>query len=600
MKPASTLTLALAVLSLTFFTACSRESGDDDATAPRTYVHSMDGAPASLDPAQASSIYANFLVVNLYDTLYRYRYLARPYALAPNLAAALPEVSDDGLTLTIRLKPGVRFVDDPAFPGGTGREVTAHDVVYSLLRHFDPAMRAQGAWLWQDRLVGLDAWKDAGADYDAPPEGLMALDDRTLQLRLLRPYPQLVHTLAQGYAAVVPREAVEAYGQELGSRAVGSGPFRLVSVDRARAVLTRNPAFRSEPVSLAEEGFVPERDGAWGLEAIEGRAPPFLDRIEVEFIAEDAARWNSFYAGETHFLKVPVAQFDQVLAQRDPVRIEAGLGERFHGAAAPEAGFVYTAFNMDAPAIGAHPDPDRNDRNRALRCAMVKGFDWTTRNRQFFGDVGQVFPGVIPPVAPEFDATMDRASVTHDVDGARALLAEHGWTADNLPELTYGYPSSVTERQMFDQFRGFMAAIGYPSEKLLPRVYATFGDYHRAYSQGEVDLITTGWTMDYPDAENTLQLFYGPNASPGANAGNFRDERFDALYRDSAALPPSPQRTELFRAMNQRVVDECAAISGLSRHLLFLWSRDVVARPDRSFVGGYFFRFVDLASPPPP
>ena len=46
----------------------------------------MDGAPSSLDPAQASNIYANFIVVNLYDTLYRYKYLARPYQLEPNLA----------------------------------------------------------------------------------------------------------------------------------------------------------------------------------------------------------------------------------------------------------------------------------------------------------------------------------------------------------------------------------------------------------------------------------------------------------------------------------------------------------------------------------
>ncbi len=50
----------------------------------------MDGAPTSLDPAQASSIYANFLAVNLYDTLYRYKYLARPYQLEPNLAEGCP------------------------------------------------------------------------------------------------------------------------------------------------------------------------------------------------------------------------------------------------------------------------------------------------------------------------------------------------------------------------------------------------------------------------------------------------------------------------------------------------------------------------------
>lgn len=598
MKPASPLKLALALLTLAALAGCSEAPEAPGST--RTYVHAMDGAPASLDPAQASSLYANTLVVNLYDTLYRYRYLERPYALAPNLAEDLPTISDDGLTLTIPLRQGVRFVDDPAFPGSEGREVTAHDVVYSLLRHFDPESRAQGAWLWRGRLVGIDAWKDAGADYENPPAGLIAIDDHTLQLTLTRPYPQIVHTLAQGFAAVVPREAVDAYGRELGVRAVGSGPFRLESFDRARAVLVRNPGFRQEPVDLAAEGFDPQRDGDLGLLQIEGRSPPFLDRIEVEFIAEDAARWNSYYAGETQFIKVPVAQFDQVLASRSPARLATELADEHHFDAAPEAGFVYTSFNMADSSFGHHPDPEQAERNRALRCAMVKAFDWTRRNRQFFGDMGRVFPGVIPPVTPEFDATLDRSSVTRDLEGARALLREHGWTAENLPEMGYGFPSSVTERQLFEQFRGFMADIGYPAEKLRPQVYATFGDYYRAYSQGEVSLITTGWTLDYPDAENTLQLFYGPNASPGANNGSFQDPRFDALYEEAAVLEPSPQRTRLFQAMNQRVIDECAAISGLTRSLLLLWRRDVVMRPDRAFVGGYAFRFVDLRPEPGP
>ncbi|MEE4174978.1 MAG: ABC transporter substrate-binding protein [Xanthomonadales bacterium] len=600
MKPASTTKITLALLTLALLAGCSEAPESQPAPSLRTYVHAMDGAPATLDPGQASNLYANTLVINLYDTLYRYRYLARPYELAPNLAADLPTVSEDGLTLTIRLKPGVRFIDDPAFPGGVGREVIAQDVVYSLLRHFDPESRAQGAWLWRDRLVGLDDWKEAGADYDTPPEGLRALDDHTLQLTLTRPYPQIVHTLAQGYAAVVPREAVERYGRELGVRAVGSGPFRLESFDRSRAVLVRNDAYRQEPVDLAAEGFDPSRDGDLGLEHIEGRAPPFMDRIEVEFIAEDAARWNSYYAGETHFIKVPVAQFDQVLASRSPATLAPELLAEHRFDAAPEAGFVYTSFNMADPNLGHHPDPAQAERNRALRCAMVKAFDWDRRNAQFYGDMGQVFPGVIPPVVPEFDAGLDRASVTRDLEEARALLREHGWTAENLPELGYGFPSSVTERQLFEQFRSFMGDIGYPADKLRPQVYATFGDYYRAYSQGEVGLITTGWTLDYPDAENTLQLFYGPNASPGANNGSFRDETFDALYEEAAVLEPSAERTRLFAAMNQRVIDECAAITGLTRSLLLLWNRDLVMRPDRAFVGGYAFRFVDRRPQPEP
>src|SRR5690554_200890 len=123
--------------------ACGNNEGINE-QAQKVYRHAMDGAPGSLDPAQASTIYANFIVVNLYDTLYRYKYLARPYQLEPNLAAALPSVSEDGLRLTIPIKQGVHFIDDAVFEGGKGREVKAADFVYSIKRHFNPETRAQG------------------------------------------------------------------------------------------------------------------------------------------------------------------------------------------------------------------------------------------------------------------------------------------------------------------------------------------------------------------------------------------------------------------------------------------------------------------------
>jgi oligopeptide transport system substrate-binding protein len=587
-QPVALLALALAVAG------CKPEPERSDGHATnRIYRHAMDGAPSSLDPAHASNIYANFLAVNLYDTLYRYKYLARPYRLEPNLAEGLPQVSADGLIYTIRIKPGVHFVDDPAFPEGQGRAVRAADFIYSIKRHFDPATRSQGAWLWQGRIVGLDEWKDNGADYDEEVPGLRALDDRTIQVQLISPFPQLTHTLAQGYSAVVPREAVVAYGQEFAVRPVGSGPFRLQSFHSSGAVLIRNQHFRQEPFSLEAEGYDPALQGELGLEALADRAPPFADRIEVEFVAEDAARWNAFIAGELDFIKVPVSQFDQVLAARDPPTLLPELAQRYRLGASLESGFVHTDFNMDDRRIGNHPDPDQQARNRALRCAIIKAFDWPKRNEVFYYGIGKVFPGIIPPMTPEFDVDGETSPVVRDLDGAHDLLSRNGWHGGNLPVLEYGFPSSVTERQMFEQFRSFMADIGYPAEKIRPLTYATYGDYARAYLNREVMLTTTGWTMDYPDAENTMQLFFGPNASPGTNSANYDNEEFNRLYRASASMQPSPMRTAMYRNMNRMVIDDCVTISGISRTMILLWKRERAMLPDRSFVGGFFFRFAD-------
>ncbi len=555
------------------------------------YRHSMDGAPNNLDPARASTIYANFLAVNLYDTLYRYKYLARPYQLEPNLAQNLPQVSADGLTYTIRIKPGVHFIDDPVFPAGKGRLVNARDFVYSIKRHFDPETRAQGAWLWQKRIVGLDEWKENGSDYEQEVTGLRALDDRTIQIRLISPYPQFIHTLTQGFSAIVPPEAVAFYGKELAVHPVGSGPYRLASFNTASAVMLRNKGFRQEPFSLENEGYDPARQSSYGLQHLQGLLPPFMDRIEVEFIAEDAARWNAFIAGELDFVKTPVSQFDQVLQSRDPPVLKPALAENFHFQASLESGFVHTDFNMDDPRIGYHPDPGQNARNKALRCAIIQAFDWEKRNEIFYYGIGQVFAGIIPPLAPEFDPDQDKTAISRDLNAALDLLRNHGWNAGNLPDLEIGFTSSVTERQMFEQFRSFMADIGYPRDKIHPLTFATYGDYAQAYLNREVMLMTIGWTMDYPDAENTIQLFYGPNASPGSNSANYDNEEFNRLYRASSTMQASPDRTTMYREMNRIVIEDCATISGISRKLILLWRRDLAMLPDRSFLGGHFFRF---------
>ena len=264
----------------------NRDQTAADDAGLKVYRHSMDGTPTSLDPVQTSTVYTSFVTLNLFDTLFAYKYLARPYALKTNLAATWPEISEDGLTYTIRIKPGVRFIDDPSFEEGRGRELVAEDFVYSLKRQFDPATRPGGSWMWTGRIVGLNEWKQAGSNYDVEVSGLKAVSKYTIVITLIKPYPQLLDTLTQGFAAIVPREAIEYYGKEFAMHPVGSGPFRLISINTSKAVLEKNPDFRQEPVDLAFEGYDPATQAATGVMKIDGRSPPFIDRLEISFIKE--------------------------------------------------------------------------------------------------------------------------------------------------------------------------------------------------------------------------------------------------------------------------------------------------------------------------
>jgi oligopeptide transport system substrate-binding protein len=591
----SVIAITLAILLALAGCGNNRDRTVADDTGLKIYRHSMDQSPTSLDPAQAANVYANFIVLNAYDTLFSYKYLARPYVLKTNLAAGWPDISDDGLTYTIRIKPGVRFIDDPSFEGGQGRELIAEDFVYSLKRQFDPATRPQGAWLWAGRIAGLDEWKEAGSDYRADIAGLEAIDRHTIVIRLLRPYPQLLNTLALGFSSIVPREAVEFYGKEFAVHPVGSGPFKVVSYDTSKVVFDKNPDFRQEPVDLEFEGFDPASQAATGVEKIDGRAPPFIDRLEISFIKETSARWNSFTKGsEIQFSTIPNEQVDRVLASKNPVVLKPEFAEKYHVYSGLEAGFVFSTFNMDFPEFGYHPDPERAERNKALRCAIIKSVSWEQRNESFYVGLGRKFPGIIVPVVPEFDPDLSLESVTRDLDGARRLLAEHGWNADNLPELVYGTTSSVTSRLFYEQFRAWLKELGYPPEKIILKQYATFGDISKAWKESQLPLISKGWGLDYPDAENTLQLFYGPNAAPGSNDGNYRNPEYDRLYEQTSTMLPSPERTELYRRMNRMVIDDCVAITGLTRTRIYLWHKNVIVVPDRDIVGGFFLRYVDV------
>jgi oligopeptide transport system substrate-binding protein len=598
MSAASILALLLGAAALT---GCGGSAPPPGGSLPppavglKIYRHGLEEAPSSLDPVQATTIYASQIIENAYDTLFSYKYLARPYQLKPNLADGWPQISTDLLTYTIKLKKGVLYQDDACFPGGKGREVVAEDVVYSIKREFDPANRPEGAWFWQGHIVGIDEWKAAGSDYTKDVPGLRALDSHTLQVKLMRPYPQLLDTLAQAYSAVVPHEAVEKYGREFAVHPVGSGPFKLVSYDSARVVMDRNPHYRQEPVDISAEGYNLATQRFTGIERIQGRSPPFVDRLILDFVKDDAAAWNSFTKGdEIQYIKLAPEKTEEVIESKSPLKLRPEFAQRYQAYAEVEAGFISEVFNFNFPDFGYNPDPAREKRNKALRCAIMKAWDWKARNDSWYFGLAEVFPGVILPTVPEYDPDTPKDSLIRDVEGARRLLRDNGWTAENLPVLVYGNTTGVKYRMFYEQFRAWLGEIGYPSEKVKLKTYASYGDISRAWKENKLPIVSTGWYLDYPDAQDTLQLYYGPNKSPGSNSANYQNPEYDRLFEQTSVMLPSPERTAIYRRMNQLLLDDCIGMTGLSRTVIQLWHRNVVAMPDRDIAAGYFLKYVDV------
>ena len=112
-------------------------------------------AEEGFDPAAAHDLYSGTVEQAIFETLLTYDYLARPAKLVPHTAEALPQITDNGKTYTIKLKKGIYFTPDPAFKGRK-RELVAEDYVYSLKRLIDPKIRSPWTWLVEGKIVGLD------------------------------------------------------------------------------------------------------------------------------------------------------------------------------------------------------------------------------------------------------------------------------------------------------------------------------------------------------------------------------------------------------------------------------------------------------------
>ena len=99
-------------------------------------------AETGFDPQQLYDLYSRVVAANIFDGLYDYDYLARPVKVRPHVAAGMPVISGDSRTITVRIKPGIYFADDPVFEGKK-RELTAQDFVYSYKRHYDPKVKSE-------------------------------------------------------------------------------------------------------------------------------------------------------------------------------------------------------------------------------------------------------------------------------------------------------------------------------------------------------------------------------------------------------------------------------------------------------------------------
>jgi ABC-type transport system substrate-binding protein len=539
-------------------TLAAPRSGSQPAPRPKVFRWAINFAETGFDPAQISDLASNYVVSHIFESPLQYDYLARPAVIRPRTAAAMPEVSDDFRTFTVRIRPGIYFQDDPVF-NGKRRELVAADHVFQMKRVADPKWKSP---LWPSleatRILGLAELRKAATgggkfDYDREIDGLRVLDRYTFQVRLAEPSPRFAELFTDARAtAGVAREVVEAYEQEIMGKPVGTGPFRLVSWTRAsRIVLERNPSYRDEFYDARPAAE--DLRGQATLQRLKGRKLPMVDRVELSIIEESQPRWLSFLNAQQDTVNVPLEFINVAVPNGQVSPALAKKGIELERIINPDV--VITFFNMDNPVVGGYT-PEKVALRRAISLGYNLQEEITLIRR------GSMMPAQsqVPPLTDGYDPQFVSEMGQFDRARAQALLDIYGYVdrnGDGWREQPDGSPlvlEIATETSQLD--RAFNELWKRQLDALNIRVdfrAAQWPENLKNARAGKLMIWLLGNTASSPDSDAFLALGLSKNIG-ASNFARFNRAEYDALYDRQRTMPDGPERNAVIREMKRQFV----------------------------------------------
>jgi len=323
--------------------------------------------PDILDPTLARTFVGRIVFASLCDKLYD---INENGVIIPQLATALPEVSPDNKSLTIKLRQGVKFHD--------GTDFNAEAAKFSLDRHFNlPGSRRKSEIA---QMAGVDV-----------------VDPFTIRIRLTTPAAQLLAQLADRAGMMVSPKAATALGDKFGTQPVCAGPYKFVE-------------------RVAQDRIVLEKfDGYWEANRY------LIGRIIYKIIVDSSVRLKNLQAGELDLIE-RVRPTDIKTIQLDP---NLGAGSFFARDSIGYQGLTINIANKDG--IGKPPvnlgTPLAKDAR--VREALELAIDRNAINEVEFEGFYTVGCTPIPKPSPFFDNS--RVCPERNVARAKELLAAAGF-----------------------------------------------------------------------------------------------------------------------------------------------------------------------------
>jgi peptide/nickel transport system substrate-binding protein len=436
--------------------------------------------------------------------------------IVPSLAKNW-EISDDRLIYTFHLRTDIFFQDDEAFANGKGRSLSAGDVAYSFRRIVDKQIASPGSWIFNNKIDSVN--------------GFIAINDSTFQLKLIRPYMPMLGILSMQYCSIVPKEAVEKYGNDFRRHPVGSGPFAFVAWEEGQAlILKRNDHYF-------------EKDSV-------GDRLPYLDGIKISFYDSKATEFLLFRQKQLDFINDMESSFkDEVLTKNGELRKE--WKNKMILQTHPYLNIEYLGILVDTTNDLVKNSPLRFKK---IRQAINYGFDRRKMILYLRNSLGiPAESGFVPAGLPSFDSTKVKG-YNYDPAKTKQLLSEAGFPdGKGLPV------TKLLTIPIYSDLAGFIAkqleeeGIPIQVEVIQKSLLLDLTSNSRAL------FFRGSWIADYPDAENYLSVFYSRNPAP-PNYTRYKNPAFDVLFEKALAEKDDSLRYNLYQQADQLMINDAPVV----------------------------------------
>jgi ABC-type transport system substrate-binding protein len=481
------------------------------------WLAAADDVP-TLDPAIGYDTASWSFEQAIFDTLVRYG--DATVELQRDLATSWV-ISNDATTFTFHLRRDARF--------SNGRGVTGADVKYAIERVLKPSTNSKGSEYYR----GIAGAADFIAGRATAVSGIQLPDPYTIIFHLTGPDPIFIHKLTMPFAAAIPREVADKWGEDFSHHVVGSGAFKLSQwIAGQRLALVRNPYYFAKDL-------------------------PKLDAVVEMVGVNEELEWLKYGAGEIDVSAIPSAEFPRVM--RTP-RLKALT---IHN----------VTVTTDYLGMNCQIAPFTDVRVRqAFNYAIDKHKLLALLNGR-----GVVARGVLPPGLPGY--APGSKGYAYDPGKARQLLEQAGVRPGFAPVLWLR--ADQTMLLLAQSVQQDLALVGI-NLALKPVAWGPLLEAVR--EPNNTELFMLAWEADFPDPENFLEVLFSKRQWRSNNDTFYDNPEVDRLFAQAAPIANLQLRFQLYDQAERIIVEQAPWVflyHPVSYVIRQPWVHDYVINPMR-------------------